>query len=190
VLPNWVEEVGAAPADPPALFEALREPPVLVVGRIEPRKNSVRLARLARDAGRPIVFVGRPHPGEGRFVQAFQQVLRSSTLCRWVPGVPRSEMAQFYGHAAFLLNASLVEVSPLVDIEALAFGCPIATTRYALHHELLPRDTPSCDPYDDEDILARLRWRPRRRDPEHVVDPAKCRRDLLGVYRAMAESRG
>jgi hypothetical protein len=38
-----------------------------------------------------------------------------------------------------------------VDVEALALGCPIATTRYAAHHELLPADTPVCDSCDDDD---------------------------------------
>jgi glycosyltransferase involved in cell wall biosynthesis len=186
LLPNWVEDVGEAPDRCPPVFAGLSEPPVLVVGRIEPRKNSVRIARLAVGAQRPVVFVGRPHPTERRFVEAFQQVVRSGPQCHWVPGVARAEMAQFYAHAAFLLNASLVEVSPLVDIEALSFGCPIVTTRFALHHELLPPDTRVCDPYDDDSITAELRWRPQRSAPRHVVDPTQCRRELVQAYRELA----
>jgi glycosyltransferase involved in cell wall biosynthesis len=186
VVPNWVDDVGDAPGRCPALFESLREPPVLVVGRIEPRKNSLHIAQVAESVGRPVVFVGRPHPSERRYVAEFERILGSGRATYWVPGVPRPEMAQFYAHAAFLLNASFVEVSPLVDIEALAFGCPVVTTPYALHHELLPPATPCCDPYEPDSIAAWLQWRPSRLVPQHVVDPARCRRDLVGTYVALA----
>ncbi len=188
ILPNWVEEVGAPSAAAPRLFAELPEAPVIVVGRIEPRKNSLRICRLADVARRHVVFIGRPHPGENAFFEAFREALRRSRYARWIPGAQRAEMAQFYCHASFLLNASLVEVSPLVDIEALAFGCPIATTKYALHHGLLPPNTPLCEPYDDQSILERLRWRPHRLQPRHVVDGEKCKHDLVGTYLDLAQS--
>lgn len=188
VLPNWVDGVGEANTVRPSLFDELPEAPVLVVGRIEPRKNSLRICRLAEAAQRHVVFVGRPHPSERTFAEAFRHAVQRAQYCRWLPGVRRPEMAQFYGHSSFLLNASLVEVSPLVDIEALAYGCPIATTRYALHHELLPPGTPLVDPYDDEEILERLQWRPGRLLPRHVVDAEKCKRDLIETYLTLART--
>jgi len=189
VLPNWVEPPDEHPSERPPLFESLPEAPVLVVGRIEPRKNSATICRLADALGRPLVFVGRPHPSETRFVEAFAQAIRRSTYVHWIPGVPRSQVPQFYRHASFLLNAGLVEVSPLVDIEALAYGCPVATTRYALHHELLPRDTPTVDPYDENALNERLQWRPDRLDPTMVIDPRQCQRDLVQTYVDLASAR-
>ena len=86
------------------------------------------------------------------------------------------------------LNASFVEVSPLVDIEALSFGCPIVTTKYALHHELLPPNTPVCEPYDEHSILEWLRWRPDRAEPRPVVDAERCKRTLVETYRELARA--
>lgn len=185
VVPNWAEALGAPSSAPPPLFATLPEAPVVVVGRIEPRKNSLRICRLACIARRHVVFIGRPHPSEGAFVAAFQQTAHASGYVHWLPGIARSEMASYYRHGSFLLNAGLVEVSPLVDVEALAFGCPIVTTRYAVHHELLPPDTPVCDPYDDEDILRWLAWRPERAEPRRPVDGDRCRRDLSAAYEAL-----
>lgn len=97
-------------------------------------------------------------------------------------------MAPFYSHGSFLLNASFVEVSPLVDIEALAFGCPIVTTRYALHHEWLPPNTPVCEPYDDDSILEWLDWRPERARALPVVDAERCRQALVDTYCELARA--
>lgn len=188
IVPNWVEGVGSPEAPVPASFRGLSAPPVIVVGRIEARKNVLRVCRLADVAGRAVFFIGRPNPNEPGYAEAMKAAIARSKNARWIPGVPRDEMAGFYAHAGFLLNASYVEVSPLVDIEALMFGCPVTTTRYALHHALLPAGTPVCDAYDDQDLLGRLTWQPPRQAPTTVVDPAAVQRDLLGIYRRLAGS--
>ena len=189
IVPNWPEGLGDASAGKPNAFDGLPEPPVLVVGRIEPLKGSLRLARLAERACRHVVFVGRPLHGDSAFARAFQAEVQRSQYSRWIGGVPRSMLAAFYRHSSFLLNVSLVEVSPMVDVEALALGCPVSTTMHAMHHELLPPDTPVCDPYDEASILDRLQWRPSRLAPSQVVDRETCERRLVDTYFALAHAR-
>jgi glycosyltransferase involved in cell wall biosynthesis len=188
IVPNWSEGLGDTSAGKPDAFDGLPEPPVLVVGRIEPLKGSLRISELAERARRHVVFVGLPLHGDGAFARAFQVAVQRSQYSKWIGGVPRSMLAAFYRHSSFLLNASLVEVSPLVDVEALALGCPVSTTTYAMHHELLPPDTPLCDPYDDHSILDRLQWRPGRLPPRQVVDREMCARRLVDTYLALAHA--
>lgn len=188
VVPNWSEGLGDASAGKPDRFAGLPEPPVLVVGRIEPRKGSLRISRLAERARRHVVFVGPPRHGYEAFARAFQTAVQQSQYSRWIPGVPRSTLSAFYRHSSFLLNSSFVEVSPLVDAEALALGCPVSTTKYAMHHELLPPDTPLCDPYDDLSILDRFQWRPARFPPRQLVDREMCARLLVDTYLALASA--
>ena len=76
----------------------------------------------------------------------------------------------------------------MVDAEALALGCPVSTTKYAMHHELLPPDTPLCDPYDDLSILDRFQWRPARFPPRQLVDSEMCARLLVDTYLALASA--
>jgi glycosyltransferase involved in cell wall biosynthesis len=186
IVPNWSEGLGDASAGKPDAFAGLPEPPVLVVGRIEPRKGNLRIARLAERARRHVVFVGLPLNGDVAFARAFHVAVQRSQYSRWIAGVPRSMLAAFYRHSSFLLNVSFVEVSPLVDVEALALGCPVSTTMYAMHHQLLPPDTPLCDPYDDRSILDRLQWRPGRLPPRQLVDREMCARRLVDTYLALA----
>ena len=129
IVPNWSEGLGDASAGKPDAFAGLPEPPVLVVGRIEPLKGSLRIARLAELACRHVVFVGLPLRGDSAFTRAFRAAVRGSQYAKWIGGVPRSMLAAFYRHSSFLLNVSFVEVSPLVDVEALALGltCPVSS---------------------------------------------------------------
>jgi glycosyltransferase involved in cell wall biosynthesis len=183
VIPNWVEDVEQETRHVPcSVLKDFAEPPVIVVGRIEARKNVLAVCRAADAARRPTVFIGRPNPNEPRYVAEFAASVESSRYARWIDGVARSEMGQYYRTASFLLNASYVEVSPLVDIEALQCGCPVATTRFALHHELLPRDTPQLDPYSDGDLSRILSWYPERRIPLRICDPPVCRATLFDTY--------
>lgn len=186
IVPNWSEGLGDASAGKPDAFAGLPEPPVLVVGRIEPLKGSLRLARLAELARRHVVFVGLPLHRDGAFTIAFHATVQRSQYSKWIGGIPRSTLAAFYRHSSFLLNVSFVEVSPLVDVEALALGCPVSTTMYAMHHQLLPPDTPVCDPYDERSILDRLQWRPSRLPPRQLVDREMCARRLVDTYLALA----
>ena len=186
IVPNWAEGLGEAAAERPDAFAGLPEPPVLVVGRIEPRKASLLISRLAEQARRHVVFVGVPLNRDGAFARTFQATVERSRYSRWIAGVPRAELASFYRHSSFLLNASFVEVSPLVDVEALALGCPVATTIYAMHHQLLPPGTPLCDPYDARSILDRLQWRPDRLPPTRLVDRELCARRLVATYLELA----
>ena len=186
IVPNWSEGLGDASAGKPDAFVDVPEPPVLVVGRIEPRKGSLRISRLAERARRHVVFVGLPLNGDGAYARAFHVAVQRSQYSKWIAGVPRSMLAAFYRHSSFLLNVGFVEVSPLIDVEALALGCPVSTTKYAMHHELLPPDTPLCDPYDDLSILERFQWRPARFPPRQLVDRAMCARRLVDTYLALA----
>jgi len=188
IVPNWSEGLGDASAGKPEAFAGLPEPPVLVVGRIEPRKGNLRISRLAEQARRHVVFVGLPLNGDAAFARAFHVAVQRSQYSKWIAGVPRSMLAAFYRHSSFLLNVSFVEVSPLVDVEALALGCPVSTTMYAMHHQLLPPDTPLCDPYDDRSILDRLQWRPGRLPPRQLVDREMCARRLVDTYFALAHA--
>lgn len=182
VLPNWVEGIEGRSAGMDRRGDDRGDAPVLVVGRIEARKNGLVVCHAARRVGRPVIFLGRPNPNESGYVAAFERAVKESGCVEWIRGVGREELGNFYGQASFLLNASLVEVSPLVDIEALSFGCPVATTIYALHHEYLPEGTRRIDPYDVEEIIRILEWYPQPGEPINVVSADSCRQTLLQTY--------
>lgn len=182
VVPNWVEGIAAAHGDVAEDLIAQARDAVLLVGRIEARKNNLNLARILEEAGQKSVFIGRVNPNEPAYTAEFSRTIEPYRHVRWITGVPRQTLAAFYGVGKMLLNGSYVEVSPLVDIEALSCGCPVATTRYALHHELLPKETPVVDPYETASLHRALAAPTARVGPRVVIDPHEAKRALLRVY--------
>lgn len=80
IVPNWSEGLGDASAEKPDAIAGLPEPPVLVVGRIEARKASLRVARLAERARRHVIFVGRPLRDDGAFARAFHLAMQRNLV--------------------------------------------------------------------------------------------------------------
>lgn len=124
----------------------------LFVGRIEVRKNPLSLALAAIKANKRVLFIGKPNANEPGYVAQFSKLIDTNSLLQWIKGVSREELQGYYRQAGVLINPSYVEVSPIVDIEALANNCPLITTKYALHHEFLPEAFATCDPYSIDSI--------------------------------------
>jgi glycosyltransferase involved in cell wall biosynthesis len=180
VVPNWVESVAAETAGHVDLCES----EILVVGRVEARKNSLGVLRVMERESVRGLFIGRANPNEQAYTRAFASAVAASRLVRWIPGVPRSELFSYYRCSQLVVNASFVEVSPLVDLEAIAAGVPLVTTTYALHHEFLS-SVPAVDPYDADNIARSIQAAHRGLGSRLRVDLARTApAALLASYRA------
>lgn len=182
LVPNWVGGISSpGKAFDSATVNRARDA-VLVVGRIEARKNCLGVAQIMEEARIKTLFLGRPNPNESRYSAELAKIVERSDYIDWVPGVPREEMQAHYRAARCLLNASYAEVSPMVDIEALASGCAVVTTLYALHHEFLPAFTPKVDPYNPGSIIERVRAVSILSRSLQVIDPEFCQREIIQAY--------
>ena len=125
---------------------------ILVVGRIEPRKRQLELARSADRLGVPVRFVGPiSDPGSG-YAAEFEALAASSGSVVHLGGVDRAEVLRLLGATRVLVNASWVEVQSLVDLEAATMGCAVVTTPTGHSREWLG-DAVTVLPTDDADAL-------------------------------------
>ena len=127
---------------------------IVVVGRIEPRKRQLELARAAVRTGVPVRFIG-PFADEGSaYATAFKDVVATSATVQHDGPKDRAEVLALLGTSRVLVNASWVEVQSLVDLEAATMGCAVVTTRTGHSREWLG-DAITAEDGDDLEALLR-----------------------------------
>jgi glycosyltransferase involved in cell wall biosynthesis len=124
VIPNGVD------VDPEITIDQPRDIDILLVGRVEERKN--QLAVLEALASRPELAIHVVGPLTARspsYRSAFQELLGKSTNVVWHGSLSPAQIPPIYSRSKVVINASFVEVLSLVEMESLAYGCNLIGSR-------------------------------------------------------------
>ncbi|MCA0942797.1 glycosyltransferase [Salipiger pacificus] len=147
------------PGGDPALFRQAHLPAgagdyVICIGRVEPRKNQLSLARALRDLPLDLVLVG--HDGDPGYAARIRAELGERLIRpgRLEPGgeMLRSALA---GARAFVL-ASWAEGASLAALEAAAAGVPLVLSERSSEREYFGDLARYCDPGAPESLRAAL----------------------------------
>lgn len=95
---------------------------ISVVGRIEPRKRSLELARLANQMGIPVTFVGSFANSKSKYALEFLKNTEGSEFVKFLGELPHKETIEVIAKSTVLLNVSFTEVFSLVELEAASQG--------------------------------------------------------------------
>lgn len=128
VVPNGVEDRFGM-ADPTAFREVVGLSDfVLYVGRIEPRKNVLRLIQATRTAGLPLVIIGDPVPGHQAYAEACRPPSDGSV--RWLPRIEHDDpmLASAFAAARVFALPSWFETPGLAALEAALAGAAVVLT--------------------------------------------------------------
>lgn len=101
---------------------------VLCVGRIEPRKNQLRLLQALRGLGLPIVILGDVVPGHEAYLAACQRVAGDNVLFLRRIEHQSALLASAYAAARCLALVSWYETPGLAALEAALSGTPLVLT--------------------------------------------------------------
>lgn len=113
--------------------EQLRTIDVLVVGRIEPRKNMLKIARTLSNSSYRVTFVGKANANHPRYNQEFLSVIASSENLTYEGERDQLALADLYSRSHVCLSNSWFEVVSQVDLEAVSLGCkPIVSRASAI----------------------------------------------------------
>ena len=185
---------------PPELEEKLSERFVLCVGRIETRKNQIRLVEAMTrlwEEGEPaqLVLVGRVTP-------AYVENINWATLPILLHGEAEpSRVLELMRRCTVYAQPSLLETPGLATMEAAALGKPFVSGRNATEEEYFGDYAYYCDPTSDESIAKALKEAlaspvtMNKEQSDHIRNNYSYKRavDLLEeAYRAVIEikSRG
>lgn len=133
----------------------LRPPYVLSVGRLNPRKNLVSLARafeqMKAETGLPhqLVIVGKEDFEAERTLAAIQNIRRDVVLTGYVPD---TDLPALYRKADIFIYPSLFEGGGLPLLEAMAAGVPAIAANATSLPEIIGDAGLLVDPLDEDDI--------------------------------------
>jgi glycosyltransferase involved in cell wall biosynthesis len=90
----------------------------LCVGRIEPRKNQLRLVQALRSSKIPVVMVGRRM--NAKFFEAVKQAMKSSDVI--IEETNQEQLKRIYAAARVHVLPSIYETPGLASLEAVQWG--------------------------------------------------------------------
>ena len=137
---------------------ALERPYVLNVGRLEPRKNLVRLIRAFRqarkklDPGLELILVGKK---DFRFEEIEEEIQESDGV-RLLGPVPDEDLPALYNLASVFAFPSLVEGFGMPVLESMACGTPVVASRRGALPEVGGNAVAWVEPEDEEAIATAI----------------------------------
>jgi glycosyltransferase involved in cell wall biosynthesis len=160
----------------------IRQPFLLFVGTIEPRKNLCALvqafARIAGDIPHTLVLAGGPGWNSQPVFEAIEQLgLRDRVLCTGFVS-NHSDLACFYSAADLFVFPSLYEGFGLPLLEAMTCGCPIGASNTSSVPEVAGEAALYFDPASPDDIAATIM---------RLIEDAPLRNSLVARGLAQAE---
>ncbi len=106
---------------------------VVVIGRLERRKQTLELVKALGSAGVRSAFIGATNQNEARYVEEVLRTARKFSTIEIAGPRPHPEISGILRRSRLHCQMGLAEVLPLVDLEAMALGCRVlATTRSCL----------------------------------------------------------
>jgi len=119
---------------------------VACVGRIEPRKNQLRLVMALRGTDYSLSLVGQPAPNHRTYLA---RALRcGGKRVRWLPGLDRAEVREILARARVHALPSWFETPGLASLEAAAAGCAVVVSDRGSTREYFGDGAHYCDPRD------------------------------------------
>ena len=147
LVPNSVDVDGTI------VVTAERDIDVLVVGRIEERKNQLHIAEALRLTPWRVVFVGAAAQRSKGYWSAFQRTVEGSANLTYSEHLPARELAKLYGRAKVMVSASHFEVVSLAELEAVGYGCQLVSTTSGYIDEYLGDHATYLEPNSPSDTL-------------------------------------
>ncbi|WP_157647039.1 glycosyltransferase [Actinomycetospora chiangmaiensis] len=146
VIPNGID-LYSGPREGKDLYD------IVVVGRIELRKNQLAVARALQDSEYRALFLGRPNTANAAYVTQFVDLVGKSSNMEWIPGVASEEVGKLLRKSTVSVSASYFEVLSLADLEAASAGCRVVASQHGNTVEYLGEGATYIDPTAVEQTL-------------------------------------
>lgn len=130
---------------------------VLMVGRIEPRKNQLRVIKALEGTGISLLLVGRYNYHHPEYVWRVKNAIKQNDKIEHIESIPHENMGSVFSAATCHVLASFFETTGLVNLEAGLAGCNVVTTSRGFGKEYLGDFAEYIEPNDVDSIREGIR---------------------------------
>lgn len=140
----------------PKISKSLGDKFILSVGRIELRKNQLRLLQAARLADLPILLVGTFNPHHKSYETAIRKEIDLNPKAFHIEKIEHVNLPSVYKAAGIHALVSFAETTGLVSLEGALADCVIVSSSWGFGREYLGDQAIYIEPDDVESIKTGL----------------------------------
>jgi len=128
-----------------------RDIDVCMVGRIEARKNQIKVLKVLKRLGISGIFVGAENPHHRSYCTQFKSMVLNSGS-RYMGSISHEDTLKLMRRSRVHVSASWYEVLSMVDLEAYSAGCGIVASQCGGTQEILGDRAEYVYPESEESI--------------------------------------
>lgn len=130
----------------------------LIVGRVEKSKNTLNTLLLLNKYFPHLntCFVGSYNKYHLFYFNKFKKSCKQNKNINYLGAISQNEVYEIMSMSKLLLNLSLKEVSPLVDIEALSLGMKVLSTKASFTHLEESNCFMRVNPLNEDEIVEKI----------------------------------
>ena len=118
---------------------------LICVGRIDARKNQLKLLEALENSDYKLLLVGKCSPGQKSYFKKVMKKIKGNKNVRYIEHIPNEDLYQLYKVCKVSVLPSWFETPGLVSLEAAVMGCNIVVSDRGTTKDYFDRYAYYCD---------------------------------------------
>ncbi len=153
VIPNSIDKDIALSAMKKESNQFLKyKDAVICVGRIDPRKNQLKLVKAMDGTKIKLLLVGKVNTEYKKYFSQIETIMKRNENFYYEPFIKNDDMYQLYKVCKVNVLPSWLDTPGLVNLEAGVMGCNLAITNRGSTEEYFGKFAEYCSPDNEESI--------------------------------------
>lgn len=129
---------------------------LICVGRIDTRKNQLKLIEAIKDSNYKLVLVGKQSPGQSAYYKRVMKAIEGNPQIHYIESIDNAKLYQLYKVCRVSVLPSWFETPGLVSLEAAAMGCNIVVSDKGTTKDYFKNYAFYCDVMDSNSIRKQI----------------------------------
>lgn len=157
VVPNAIDSSAArkALASTSSEFDEYKDW-LICVGRIDTRKNQLRLIEAIQGTDYKLLLVGKCSPGQKKYYNMVMEAIKDNPNIRHIEQISNEKLYQLYKVCKVSVLPSWFETPGLVSLEAAVMGCNIVVSDKGTTKDYFKQYAFYCDVMDSRSIRKQI----------------------------------